>query len=55
MFNKIALGGELALSESYMDGDWVSVSSEGFDMSVLQPGMAIIFKSTNNGKIVWNI
>ena len=38
-----------------MDGEWVSVSSSGFDMSIIEPGMAIIFKSTNTGKIVWNV
>ena len=46
---------EKVYSASYLDGGWVSVSSEGFDMSVIKPGMAIILKSTNKGKIVWSV
>ena len=40
---------------SYMDGEWVSVSSEGLEVNYLKPGMGIILKTNKNGKITWNL
>ena len=38
-----------------MDGEWVSVSSEGLEVNYLKPGMGIILKTNKNGKITWNL
>ena len=39
----------------FMNGEWKNVSDDGYDISVLTPGMGIVLNVNRSGKMNWNL